>query len=454
MFINRTRELSFLAKRYDSGKPELIIVYGRRRVGKTFLLKKFLEKRRGAYLMVSRLGRHALEDFSKMLEEQLNIFRPNLQDYRDLYRFLADLSRDERFVLVIDEFQRLAESDESFLMELQEAWDDLLRDTKAMVVLVGSSVGVIERVALSSSSPIFGRRTGQLKVSPMSFFSSIPFMDHLNPEDMVRCYAVFGGVPAYLSLIDRKEGLLENIKNLILDNRAPLYEEPYYLLAEETREPLRYMAILEAMASGASVLGEIASKSGMSSSELPRYIKVLERDLDIIRREVPLLERKVRGKTRYFLKDNLFKFWFTFVRPNLHLLEMGEVDRVQQVVKEELDHYTSAIFEEIALEHFIRSVRTNKVGRWWRGDVEIDGVAVDERSDTAYFMEAKWTKRPVGREVLHSLIRKAEEFPWRSGRRREIYYIYSRSGFTFSGDEDVRLVDLRGMISKLSGPHA
>jgi len=446
-FIDRGRELAFLEDRYRSGRAELIVVYGRRRVGKTFLLRRFLAGKRGVYFVVSRLG-NTLQELSEAIGEQLGVHPPLLRNYRDLFEYVAGESRDSRFVLVIDEFQRLAEHDSSFLTELQATWDTLLGSTKVFIVLSGSSVGVVERVALSSSSPVFGRRTGQLKVKPFTFACAKEFAGGWLCEDKVRSYAVFGGIPAYLSLLDSSRSLLDNVRSLILEPWGPLHEEPYFLLAAETREPLRYMSILEAMASGATTLGEIASRSGLPASELPRYLRTLETLLDVVERSYPLLEEGRRGRARYRVKDNFLRFWFRFVRPNLHLLELGEVDRVAARVAEQLDEYVSTVFEEVALEHFSRSVPALRVGRWWRGEVEIDGVAVDEKNKVAYFMEAKWSKHPLGRSALRELERKAEEFDWKRGERREVYYLYSRSGFTFEAEESVRLVSLEELCAQ------
>lgn len=437
VFINRKNELDFLERRYREGRAELIIMYGRRRVGKTYLIKKFLEGKSGMYLIVST--ERVLDDFSRSISDQLGIYPPMLRSYRDLFRFIAKLSSD-RFIVAVDEFQRLPSS---FLLELQEAWDSYLSNTKVFLLLSGSSIGVIERLAMSSSSPIFGRRTGQVKLSPFNFFDAVEFMKFYPPEDRIRGYAAFGGTPAYLSMLSSRP-LMENIRELIVSPYGPLHEEPYFLLASETREPIKYMSILEAVAQGATTFGEISSRSGVSSNELPRYLKALDRSLDLIRRDYPVLEER-KGRARYHLKDNFFKFWFRFIRPNLHLIELGEVERVVERISAELDVYTSEVFEEVALEHFSQATGATRAGRWWRGEVEIDGVALDERRGIAYFMEAKWSRKPVGREVLRDLERKAGEFEWRKEGREEVYYIYARS-FSFEPEENVFLITLEDML--------
>ncbi len=446
-FINRRRELRFLRERYESGKSELIIIYGRRRIGKTYLIRKFMEDvDRGVYVTIKRPGRESLRDFSEALKGPLG-FYPRLEDYQDLYFLLNKLAK-ERFLLVIDEFQRLAERDQSFLMEMQAAWDQFLSGSRLMLVLMGSSVGAVERVGMSQSSPIYGRRTGVLKLKPFRFSCAKEFMRGYGDEDKVRAYSVFGGTPAYLDMIDPSLSLRENILSKILGEGAPLREEPLFFLSQETREPLRYMAILEALASGATTLGEVASKSGIRVTDLPRYLTILERDLDIVRREHPILEKRVRGKTLYRISDEFFRFWFRFVHPNWDLLEMGKEEKVLEIVMRDLDGHASFSFEEVAKEHFLRTQDVEKVGRWWRGDVEIDIVGLRSEPPLAVFAEVKWTSKPVGRDVLNSLISKSSLFNWKREKREEKYVIYSRSGFSFESDE-AELVDLGRLVREL-----
>ncbi len=442
-FINRRRELSFLRERFRSGRAELILVYGRRRVGKTYLFRRFMEEVGGIYVIVRRDGREMLNDFSRALSEILG-FEPRIEDYRELYRVLGGIS-GERLLVVIDEFQRLAERDPSFLADLQAAWDEYLSRSRIMLVLMGSSVGTMERVGLSESSPIYGRRTGALRLSPFRFSCAKEFLKTYGMEDIVRAYSIFGGVPAYLAMVDPSLSLLENIHSLIVREGAPLREEPIFLLSQETREPIRYMSILEAMASGSTRLSEIASRSGMRATELPRYMTVLERDLNLVRREYPLLEAGKRGKARYLIADNFFRFWFRFLYPNWDLVEMGRHERLMGLIQRDLDLHTSEVFENVAKEHFIRDQDVEKVGRWWKGEVEIDLVGIRRDPPLVVFAEVKWSSKPVGREILNSLIRKAAHFPWRRERREEKYVLYSRSGFSFS-TEEAKLVDLREIV--------
>ena len=219
------------------------------------------------------------------------------------------------------------------------------------------------------------------------------------------------------------------------------------LLKLELRKPSRYAEILRAIASGATQFGEIADKSGVRATELPKYLRVLEEDLELVERRYPLLSEGSRGRARYYVRDSFTRFWFRFVHPNRVLLELGLYPEVASKLPEALDRQASEAFEEVARQHLALLAKSGRVsftriGRWWSGDVEIDLVAIDERQGTAYFVEAKWSKQPVGREVLRRLERKAEEFEWRRGERREVYVLYSRSGFTFEQEEGVLLFSL------------
>ncbi len=443
IFVDREDELRVLEEAYERG-GELVVVYGRRRVGKTFLLAFFSRGKDALYLVVNYSEAElALRDLARQFAEQAKLpFTPAFRSFSELYRAIAG----SKFRLVIiDEFQRLHGT--GGVTELQASWDRLKGWRDKVLILSGSAVGMMERIGLSPESPLYGRATRVLKLTGFDYRCARAFLRRYGEEDKVRAYAIFGGTPDYLARLDDRASLLENVRRLVLGRGAPLREEPVMLLSMELREPSRYLRILEAVAQGATKLGEIADYAGLGSGEASKYLRVLEKELGLLDRRYPVLERR-RGRARYYLADNFFRFWFRFVFPYTHLLELGLEDKVLEVVKRELDAYASATFEEIALQHFALLAKEGLVsftdiGRWWRGDIEIDGVAIDRQSKTAYFIEVKWSSKPVSRRELYRLASKAEEFPWR--REREIYVLYSRAGFTFEGDEDVMLFSLRDL---------
>lgn len=450
MFVNREDELEELERAWSSGRAELLVIYGRRRIGKTSLIERFCRGRSYVYLLVNFTDEaRAVKDLVDQLLSQVELeFKPQVDGFRDLYSLLCKLAeRRRRLILVIDEFQRLHEA--GGVTILQEFWDRGFSKTDVMLVLMGSSVGVMEDIGLSYSSPLYGRATKVVKLSPFKYRASRLFFKSWSPEDRVRGYAVFGGVPGYLRLVDSSRSLKENIESLALRGNTMLREEPITMLTSELRDIDRYMAVLEAIAQGASTLGEVAGRVGMKTSDISKYVRVLERQLDVVERYYPLLSEE-RGRARYRLSDNYMAFWFRYVRPNLHLLELGLHERVLERVMSTIDEYTSRVFEDVALEHMATLARAGeiaftKIGRWWRGGVEIDVVAVDEGASTAYFAECKWTSEPASRRDLYKLVSKSEEFPWRRGRRRDVYLLYSRSGFTFSGDSEVKLYSLNDL---------
>jgi AAA+ ATPase superfamily predicted ATPase len=444
LFIDREEELRVLEEACESGEGQMVLIYGRRRIGKTYLISRFLRERGGVYLCVNHEERElALRDLTEQLFTQVKLpYTPRVSSFRELFELLEAAGAR---VVVVDEFQRLLKA--GGLTELQHAWDQKLSRSGILLVLSGSAVGVAERVGLSHASPLFGRVTRVLKVGELGYRAVRAFLPGYAEEDKVRVYGVFGGVPGYLALLNPRLPLGENIARLALAPGAPLREEPVILLKLELRSPSRYVEILRAIAGGATQFGEIADKSGVKATELPKYLRVLEEDLGIVERRYPLLSEGSRGRAKYYVRDSFTRFWFRFVYPNRVLLELGLYSEVASRLPEALERQASEAFEEVARQHFALLAKSGRVsftriGRWWSGDVEIDLVAIDERRGAAYFIEVKWTRQPVGKEVLRRLERKAEEFPWRREDRREVYVLYSRSGFTFEPEEGVLLFSL------------
>ncbi len=428
LFIDRERELEVLEQAYRSPRPELVIVYGRRRVGKTYLVKRFLRGKEGIYLVVQYADRDlCLRDLSKQVSEYVGASL-SFEWLRDLLIFVVRWlgSRCSRPLVVIDEFQRLVGT--GLLAELQSLWDSYSLGN-AMLILLGSGVGVVQKLVLSYESPLYGRATHVLRLEPFGYREARIFMKKWSAEDRVRGYAVFGGTPAYLALIDDNLGLLENIEKLVLSPGARLLEEPLNLVSVETREPDRYLAILEAIACGAHRPFEIASRTGIAMDSLRKYLRVLEQGLALVVRSYPLgMELKPRY-VRYEIADNFFHFWFAEIYPRRRMIELGMHREVLSKIARNLDNYAARVWERIAFEHMallsrVGKVRATSMGRWWWRGTEIDLVVLDEDSSTTYFVECVWGC--ATRRDLINLIEKARAFPWRKGSRKEIFVIYAK----------------------------
>ncbi len=417
-FFDRERELGFLEKEYRRSGFSFIIIYGRRRVGKTFLVKKFLSgKRRAIYIYVSEMSSSALRaQIADELRDRLGLRLGPLPTWADIFRGLFRRSRRSRgrIVAVFDEFQRLLEVDRSALTELQRVIDEEAQGSSLMLVCTGSSIGLMERM-FQYGQPLYGRATGFLKIRPFDFRTAYRYLSRrvgAGPVEAAELYGVFGGTPYYLSLLRSKDWAAE-AERLVLDNRSPLYWEPELLLKTELREHVTYFEILRLLSSGKNSFSEIAGSLGASKTSLSYYLHVLIDDLDVVEREKPL----GGGRAVYRIKDNFFKFWFRYVFPNRGALELGEKGEVLEAVKEDFNTYMGHIYQEIAgqaIWSLDLPFKPFRVGRWWRKDVEIDLVALDRWERQAAVFEVKWRKLN-GREalrVLRELEAKAARLPY------------------------------------------
>ncbi len=408
MFVDRSKELEYLERKWGEPGPQLIIIYGRRRVGKTFLLREFLRNHEGAYVLLT--ADSLRENLSALRHE---FHRVTGKEYflrveagmHDLLKLFRDEVSGRRIALVLDEFQYLITLEPGILTVLQKAWDELLKDSNIFLVLCGSSVGMMERL-LEYKNPLYGRRTGQWKVEPFSIEGIAEMFPKRSFEDVVKIYAVFGGVPYYLDLIDGRLSVEENIRVKVLSKGEVLYEEPEFLLREEFREPRTYKLIMKYLALGYVTLGELVSVTGFDRGNLSKYLETLE-SIGLVGYELPYGKRK-RG--RYFIKDNFINFWFRYVYPNKGDLEIGRVDEVFQKIMRNLNTYYGLAFERLILEmlaHKLIDFGHSEVRRWWHKGDEIDALAFTPNEAIA--IEVKWRdlSREEAEKILDELVRKA-----------------------------------------------
>jgi len=387
-FIDREREMAFLEGAYRSDKAELAIIYGRRRIGKTYLLRHFIEKHGGLYLLAEE-SKTILEDFSYRASDYFadrHIRESPFSNWKAFFLYLSEKAEKKRTVVILDEVQYIAKADREFLSVLQKYWDMYLRDTKIMLILCGSLVSFMEGI-LSYSSPIYGRRTGAWEVTPLPFRELCSFHD-MEPETCVRVYSVFGGIPQYWSDYNPEMDFWDNMRALLLSKGAKYYDEPKYLLKEELREVSRYFSILRAIAQGYRTFGKIADKARIGTNSLGKYLDTLE-SMDYIGLETPVTGGRRGG---YRIRDNLFNFWFRYIFPRKEELEMG-IDIVDEI-KEDFNAYVGQAFEDIATE-FLKNLNSRgsmpakyeKIGRWWSKGEEIDIVGTGKH---LLLCEVKW----------------------------------------------------------------
>ncbi len=440
-FVNRRNELEFLETEYRRETSSLVILYGRRRVGKTSLISEFAKDKKALYYLATEesigVNRAMFKDIAA--DHLNNSLLKGAQVNRWEPIFEALIEDGKKRLIVIDEFQYLGKSDGAFPSVFQKIWDTLLKDSKVMVILCGSLISMMVEQTLSYSSPLYGRRTGQIKLGQIPFSHYDEFFPGKSRDELIQLYSITGGVPKYIEVLGNAPSIAKTIEANILSTSSILYEEPYFLLGKEVSEIGSYFSVLRTIAAGNYKLGKIASFLEVKQQSLTRYLKVLI-DLDILEREVPVTEKNPEKSKKglYRFKDNYLRFWFRFIYPNRSRIEEGQgVEVLDKILQNFIDGHVAYVYEDIAraslwniLESENCGVNLSAVGRWWDKENEIDIVGLDEESRTIVFGECKYWEEQVGMSVLKDLQKKSASVVWNSGHRKEIFVLFSRNGFT------------------------
>jgi AAA+ ATPase superfamily predicted ATPase len=452
-FVNRHEELAFLNRYSNESGFQFVPLYGRRRVGKTRLVQEFLHGKRAVYFMADSVSeREQLKNLGREVGElfcDIILVESGFRDWQQFFAYISEKSRSERMVLVIDEFPYLVYSNSAISTIFQKGIDTRLKETNVFLVLMGSSIGMMEQEVLFSKAPLYGRRTASLEVREMEFSALEEFFPGLSLEYRVGLYAIFGAIPAYLERINPDETPLENVRRLVLDRGSFLYSEVEFLLREELREPRNYFVILRAIAQGKRKLSEIINDTGFDKNHLSRYLDIL-RTLRLVDKDIPVTER-YPDKSRmglYCIHDYYVSFWFRSVFPFRGRLELGNIDYVADRIARGFDQLLGTVYEKICRElckQFMvdGAMQFSVIGKWWNRSEEIDLVALDEEESTAWFGECKWSVNKVGIDIFRSLKEKATQVEWRKQNRRDKYILFSRSGFT---DEMQKLASADGVM--------
>jgi AAA+ ATPase superfamily predicted ATPase len=306
-----------------------------------------------------------------------------------------------------------------------------------MVILCGSLVHMMESQALSYNSPLYGRRTGQIKLRQIGFEEYNGFFEMLPYKNLIECYSVTGGAPKYIELFDGKADLFDEIKRLALKKEGLLFEEPIFLLQNEVSEVGSYFSIIKSIAAGNRRLGKICTDLEVKQTNMPKYLKTLI-DLDIIEREVPVTERNPQKSKMgiYRIKDNFISFWFRFVYPDKARLELSDTSFVLQKIKADfVSSHVAYVYEAICQSEMWKLALQgrfsfNKLGRWWNNKEEIDIVGIDSSGDQIVFGECKYQNKPVDSDVFEALLKKKDQVMWKNHCRKELFILFSISGFT------------------------
>lgn len=428
VFINRAEELSFLNKKYDSSKAEFIIIYGRRRIGKTALIKQFIKDKKAVYHLVSRETEHEqINEFHQTLTHTL----PELADLKDNWDvLLTRLKEYPRLILVIDEFQNLINTKKEILSRFQKIWDESLKHSSIMLILTGSSIGMMETEVLGYKSPLYGRRTGQWNVQPFPFQESRKFFKSYSLIDQIRSFAILGGIPFFLEQFNPNLSVKENIIENIANKGCVLREETRNLLREELREPKNYFSILKTVAHGKTTFNEIVQHTGIPKNSVNKYLLSLQQ-LHLLQKKLPVTAHEKSKQGRYVITDHCFDFWFRFIFPNETFLEQNYEQTVHDLIWPKIDEYVSFPFEQVCREIVLSDQPFYaKIGSWWYQHHEIDIVALNEQKNMILFGECKWQKKKMDTSVYERLLEKKESVRWKNTCRKEQIVLFSKSGFT------------------------
>lgn len=460
MFIGRQKELEALGREFAKDEFSFIPIYGRRRVGKTQLIEEFIRDKAAIFYTAINKGTYKqnLELLSKAIFGG-NENYASFSNFYDALEYVYSLAQKEKLIFVIDEFPYLADSDKSIISILQQYIDLKFLKTNMMLILSGSSLSFMENQVLGYQSPLYGRRTGQIKLIPFDFQTARQFAPGFSKIDQAIMYGVTGAIPKYLSLFSDKLTLDENIRGQYFDRNAYLFEETDNLLKQEFNEPSLYKAIITAIATGGSKMKDLVGKTGEDSATVATYMKSLI-DTGIVKREVPAMDKPSSRKTLYRLEDGMFRFWYRFIYPNVSLVALDKGDMVYERIKGQIPDFMGEVFEKLCIE-YMWSIYEHlpfafqNIGRWWgnnpnkKSQAEIDFIAYNESEKQAIFGECKWHKDPFNLSEATSILEKRDMF--RQFDQKYIY-LFSKSGFSESVKElanmrkDIRLIDFADMF--------
>lgn len=436
--IGRSDEIATLQEHWNEKGSQLVVIYGKRRVGKTSLIKAFSEHHHHIYFLADKTTEHEnLKALGTAVGKRYGDPIVSKNGFRDWYDFFEYLKQrtSEKTVIAIDEFPYLAEGNKAVSSIFQKGWDETLSKLPVFLILCGSSIGMMESETLAYKAPLYGRRTAQMLVRPFPFLAARDFYPARDFGKFLEVYSVTGGNPAYLLKLRGGGNLEHALKKHVWRPVELLFEEVEFILKEELREPRQYMSILRAIAFGCRKFGEIVNETGIEKGSLHKYLFTLE-DLHLIEKEVPVTEKNPQKSRRglYRIQDQFVGFWFNYVYPFKGEIETGNAVSAQTQWKKSFGNVIARNYELVAQEiirkHQKHAFEFSRIGRWWEGNEEIDVVALNEATDEILFAEAKWSNKQVGTNIYEDLKRKAVKVVWGTKNRKERFALLSKSGFT------------------------
>lgn len=438
-FINREKELQHLEELYESSGGDLAIVYGRRRLGKTALLKEFSRDKAHCYFMASRAGEKLQinsmgKAFTEVLDESLfaNI---EFNDWDELFSLVSRfIPENDKFIFMIDEYQYLCKIQPAFSSIIQKWWDEKWSGKNILLILCGSITSMMYKETMANSAPLYGRASLQLLISPIDYQYLPKFLPVVNnTQKLVEFYSLCGGTPRYIELMKGYKSFQDALGNLLLDKDSILYNEAKYILYEEINSPNVCWSILHALGNGCTRISELAGKLSLPANQLTRYIDLLK-DLFLVQRRVPVLQKNP-GKSKkgiYKISNPFLRLWFGCIYPYESFLEFGEKDDIMEKLQPLIDNHIAYCFEQLCtmyLQKKMAEYNCIRIGGQWGAHYEIDIAGVNAENEMTLLSECKWSNRKVGVSILDELKNKTVENKLPLAENCK-YVLFSKSGFT------------------------
>ena len=444
-FVGREREVKLLQRLWQSQKAELLILYGRRRIGKTRLLTRWLEidRPRAVYWVAEPTSAYdQLRSFSQALYNFANPGLPapdnfSYASWAQAFQQVARLAQDERLAVIIDEFTYLLAVESGIAGLLQNTWDHALKESNLFLAISGAHIGMMERDVLSYQAPLYGRATALLKLLPMPFADTHEFFPRYRPDERVAIYAMLGGVPAYWERFDPAASIDQNIRSQFLETNTLLQDEPRLLLQDFISEAHNYVAILRAIAYNNRTPKEIAGFTGLAEKHIPAYISKLV-ETGFVERRTPVTAPASARSGRHYISDPFLRFYFRFLSRRQAQLALGVQDQALAEIKRHLlDFIGTHTWEELCQEWLLRVGAQGKlpfspdqVGSAWTKKAQVDVVGINPMEKTLLLGECKWSPEVMERSVLRDLVEKTAIIVPAQGKWTVYYLGFARSGWT------------------------
>jgi AAA+ ATPase superfamily predicted ATPase len=443
-FSGRVMELALLQQEWEAEDARLLIIYGRRRVGKTRLITHWIKSAapRALYWVAEPTSSaDQLRSFSQALYgfEGTSPVHENFSfgSWKLAFEHVSRIAQNGRFTLVMDEFTYLISLEPGIAGILQNAWDHGLKQANVFIIISGSHIGMMERGVLSYQAPLYGRATAKMLLRPMPFKDTRVFFPKYRLDERVVVYAMFGGVPAYWEQLDPSASLDRNIKERVLGGSNQIQDEPRLLLQDFVSEIHNYAAILQAISRGFRTPRDIAAESGLNDRHISMYLSNLV-NTGFLERRLPITEKAVSRAGRHYITDPFLRFYFRFLSSRQAQIALGVQDQVLAEMKRHLvDFIGTYTWEELCKEWLLRSTgyrvlpfMPDQVGSIWNKEAQIDVAGINTMEKTLILGECKWDRHPIDLGILTSLLEKTEKVIPKEGNWRVYYLGFARSGWT------------------------